>query len=50
MARISYVDPETVSDPQIRRWLEDAIRDGFGAELSSRLEARRNGASFPVGP
>lgn len=26
MARISYIDPETIDDPQIRSWLEDAIR------------------------
>jgi hypothetical protein len=28
MARISYVLPETVTDPQVRRWLDDAIAAG----------------------
>lgn len=26
MARISYVDPATITDPQIKRWLGDAVR------------------------
>lgn len=28
MARISYVDPATIEDPQIRGWLEEAIKKG----------------------
>jgi hypothetical protein len=28
MARISYVDPDDVTDPEMRQWLEEAIRDG----------------------
>lgn len=28
MARIRYVDPETIADPQIRQWLEEARKEG----------------------
>jgi len=28
MARISYVDPATIDEPQIRRWLAEAIKAG----------------------
>mgnify|MGYP000231554014 CR=1 FL=1 len=28
MARLSYVDPETLTDPQIRQWLDDAVAAG----------------------
>jgi hypothetical protein len=28
MARISYVDPTTITDPQIREWLDEAIAAG----------------------
>jgi hypothetical protein len=28
MARISYVDPESIMDPQIREWLDEAVREG----------------------
>lgn len=28
MARISYVVPEEIEDPQLREWLEESIRNG----------------------
>ena len=28
MARISYVDPASIGDSQIRQWLEEARREG----------------------
>ena len=28
MARLSYVDPATISDPQIRGWLDEAVAAG----------------------
>ncbi len=28
MARLSYVDPATISDPQIRAWLDQAVAAG----------------------
>jgi len=28
MARISYVDPDDIADLEMRRWLEEAMRDG----------------------
>ena len=28
MARLSYVDPETITDPQIRDWLDSAVAAG----------------------
>jgi hypothetical protein len=28
MARISYVDPATITDPEIRGWLDEAVRAG----------------------
>ena len=28
MARISYVAPDEIEDPQLRQWLEDAIEKG----------------------
>ena len=28
MARISYVDPSTLTDPEARQWLDEAVREG----------------------
>jgi len=37
MARISYGDPATITDPQIRRWLDDA-RSDMGTERANRIQ------------
>jgi hypothetical protein len=28
MARISYIDPRTITDPDVRLWLDEAMREG----------------------
>jgi len=28
MARIKYIDPRTITDPQIREWGDAAVREG----------------------
>lgn len=28
MARISYVDPSTITDPEIQQWFDEAVRIG----------------------
>jgi len=28
MARISYIDPDTITDPQVREWLDEAVKAG----------------------
>ena len=39
MARISYVVPEEIKDPQLRGWLEEAIRDGKPGPETQSLRA-----------
>ena len=41
MARISYVDPETIADPQIRRWLEAARRKGRPGPENQAIRAHQ---------
>lgn len=41
MARISYVDPETVREPQIRQWLDDAIRVGRPGPENQAIRAHQ---------
>jgi hypothetical protein len=41
MARISYVDPETIGDPQIRTWLEDAIKAGRPGPENQAIRAHQ---------
>jgi hypothetical protein len=41
MARISYVDPADISDPQIRAWLEDAIRAGRPGPENQAIRAHQ---------
>ena len=41
MARISYVDPETIVDPQIRRWLDDAIAAGRPGPENQAIRAHQ---------
>ena len=41
MARISYLVPEEVSDPQARQWLEDAIRVGRPGPENQAIRAHQ---------
>ena len=41
MARISYVAPETIADPQIRKWLEDAIKAGRPGPENQAIRAHQ---------
>jgi hypothetical protein len=43
MARISYVDPESVVDPEIRGWLEEAIRAGRPGPENQAIRAHQPG-------
>ena len=41
MARISYVDPDTIVDPQISRWLADAIEAGRPGPENQAIRAHQ---------
>lgn len=41
MARISYVDPETIQDPQIRNWLEKAMRESHPGPENQAIRAHQ---------
>ncbi len=41
MARISYVAPGSIPDPQIRGWLEDAIRKGKPGPENQAIRAHQ---------
>ena len=41
MARISYVTPEAVTDPQIRCWLDDAIAAGRPGPENQAIRAHQ---------
>ena len=41
MARISYVAPETIADPQIRQWLEDSIKAGRPGPENQAIRAHQ---------
>jgi hypothetical protein len=41
MARISYVDPAAISDPQIREWLEEAVREGRPGPENQAIRAHQ---------
>ena len=41
MARISYVDPATVTDPQIREWLDEAIAAGRPGPENQAIRAHQ---------
>jgi hypothetical protein len=41
MARISYVDPAAIGDPQIREWLEDAVREGRPGPENQAIRAHQ---------
>ena len=41
MARISYVDPDTIADPQIRGWLDEAMRTGRPGPENQAIRAHQ---------
>jgi hypothetical protein len=41
MARISYVDPATLAEPQLRRWMEDAIKAGRPGPENQAIRAHQ---------
>lgn len=41
MARISYVDPASVGDPQIREWLDEAVRAGRPGPENQAIRAHQ---------
>ena len=41
MARISYVDPDTIVDPQIRGWLDEAVRAGRPGPENQAIRAHQ---------
>ena len=42
MARISYVTPDAVTDPQIRRWLDEAIAAGRPGPENQAIRAHQH--------
>lgn len=41
MARISYVDPATIVDPQIREWLDEAVAAGRPGPENQAIRAHQ---------
>ena len=41
MARISYVDPSAIDDPQIREWLDEAVRAGRPGPENQAIRAHQ---------
>ena len=41
MARISYIDPRTITDPQVREWLDEAVRDGRPGPENQAIRAHQ---------
>jgi len=41
MARISYIDPKTITDPQVREWLDEAVRDGRPGPENQAIRAHQ---------
>jgi hypothetical protein len=41
MARISYVNPSSIGDPQIRKWLDEAIRAGRPGPENQAIRAHQ---------
>ena len=46
MARISYVDPATIDEPQIRRWLDEAIKAGRPGPENQAIRAHQPDVSI----
>lgn len=41
MARISYVPPAAITDPQLRQWLEEAVREGRPGPENQSIRAHQ---------
>jgi hypothetical protein len=41
MARISYIDPRTISDPQVREWLNEAVSAGRPGPENQAIRAHQ---------
>jgi hypothetical protein len=41
MARISYVNPKNITDPQIRLWLDKAVREGRPGPENQAIRAHQ---------
>ena len=41
MARISYIDPAAITDPQIREWLDEAVREGRPGPENQAIRAHQ---------
>lgn len=41
MARISYVDPATITDPQILEWLDEAVKAGRPGPENQAIRAHQ---------
>ncbi len=43
MARLSYVDPDTITDPQVRAWLDEAVAAGRPGPENQAIRAHQPG-------
>jgi hypothetical protein len=43
MARISYVDPASIADPELRAWLDEAVREGRPGPENQAIRAHQPG-------
>ena len=41
MARISYIDPATITDPEVRDWLDEAVRAGRPGPENQAIRAHQ---------
>jgi hypothetical protein len=41
MARITYVDPRSITDPQVREWLDEAVREGRPGPENQAIRAHQ---------
>jgi hypothetical protein len=41
MARLSYIDPDTIADPQIRGWLDEAVAAGRPGPENQAIRAHQ---------
>jgi hypothetical protein len=41
MARLPYVDPDTITDPQIREWLDEAVAAGRPGPENQAIRAHQ---------
>jgi hypothetical protein len=41
MARISYIDPRTITDPQIAEWIEESVRAGRPGPENQAIRAHQ---------